>query len=183
MSASSYGLSEQAKGPRIIKPHGSLNWYEKSTGQHLKPDKVFSLFGSDDDEILAFKRYRAPKSSRHTYMPLIVPPVFSKDFSDPLFQPLWRETVAVLSTAAKVTFLGFSLADDDFHARFILRCGFHNQTDGELLTRGRRSHPTGQAKVAVVDPCEHSRAKIQSVVGWPIEEHAMTIEKWVASWN
>lgn len=183
LSASSYGLSKPTSGPRLLKPHGSLNWYEQATGRHLKADKTFPLFGTGDDAVLAFKPYRAPKSSRRRYMPLIVPPVLNKDFTDPLFQPLWREAVAVLSTAAEVKFLGFSLADADFHARFILRCGFHNQTDGELLAGGKRSRPTGRAHVAVVDPFAPSRANIQRVVGWTIDEHDMTVADWVGSWK
>lgn len=183
LSAASYGLTDAYSGPRLIKPHGSLNWYAEASGKHLKADKTFTLFDSGADPVLAFKPYRAPKSSRRNYMPIIVPPVFSKDFTEPLFQPIWREAVSVLSTAAEVNFLGFSLAEADFHARFILRCGFHNQTDGELLARRRRSHPTGQARVTVVDPLERSRENVQRVVGWPINEYPMTVEQWVATWT
>lgn len=183
LSASSYGLSLSAPSARILKPHGSLNWYKNTPGRHLKADKTFPLFGAGDDAVLAFKPFRAPKSSRRRYMPLIVPPVFNKDFNDPFLQQIWREAVAVLSTAAEVNFIGFSLADADFHARFILRCGFHNQTDGELLIGRKRSHPTGRAQVAVVDPLEQSRANIERVVGWPIEKHGMKVQDWVASWT
>jgi hypothetical protein len=183
LSPSSYGFLPTTSGTRILKPHGSLNWYKSVPGRHLKADKTIPLFGTGDDAVLAFKPYRAPKSSRRKYMPLIVPPVFNKDFTDPLFQHIWREAVGVLSTAAKVKFIGFSLADADFHARFILRCGFHNQIDGELLPSRKRSQPTGRAQVTVVDPLEQSRANIERVVGWPIEKCAMTAEEWVASWS
>ena len=178
----SYGLSPSTSGPRLLKPHGSLNWYEGAYGRHLMADKTFPLFGTGDDAVLAFRPFRAPKSKRRSYMPLIVPPVFNKDFSDPLFQPLWREAVSVLSTAREVKFIGFSLADADFHARFILRCGFHNQIDGELLARGRRSPATGPAKVVVVDPSETSQVNIERVVGWSTEKYKMKVEDWVMSW-
>lgn len=183
LSPRSYGLAKGGSGPRLIKPHGSLNWYERASGKRLKADKTFPLFGTGKNAVVAFKPYRAPISSRRRYMPLIVPPVFNKDFTDPLFQPLWREAVSVLSTASQVNFLGFSLADADFHARFILRCGFHNQTDGELLAARKRSKPTGCAKVVVVDPLRQSRENIARVVGWPIEQHDMTVEDWVGTWS
>lgn len=180
LSLGSYGLAKGGSGPRLIKPHGSLNWYEQASGKRLKADKTFPLFGTGKDSVLAFKPFRAPISSRRRYMPLIVPPVFNKDFTDPLFQPLWRKAVSVLSTASEVNFLGFSLAEADFHARFILRCGFHNQIDGELLAAGKRSKPTGRAKVIVVDPLQQSRDNIARVVGWPIEQHTMTVQEWVS---
>jgi hypothetical protein len=182
LSPGNYGLVKGSSGPRLIKPHGSLNWYEQVNGKRLKADKTFPLFGTGKNAVLAFKPYRAPISARRRYMPLIVPPVFNKDFTDPLFQPLWREAVSILSTASEVNFLGFSLADADFHARFILRCGFHNQIDGELLAVGKRSKPTGPAKVVVVDPCAQSRTNIERVVGWEIEQQNMKVQDWVGTW-
>jgi hypothetical protein len=179
LSPQNYALTDDPSGPRLIKPHGSLNWYEQAAGRHLKKEKSFLLFGSDANAVYAFKPYRAPKSSARTYMPLIVPPVFNKDFTDPLFRPLWREAVAVLSTASEVYFLGYSLADADFHARFILRCGFYNQENGMVLASGGRSKPTGRASVTVVDPARLVKKRISDVVGWPITFANKTVEDWI----
>jgi hypothetical protein len=40
-----YACGNRRKGPRLIKPHGSLNWYEHESGHHLKEEKRFELFG------------------------------------------------------------------------------------------------------------------------------------------
>jgi hypothetical protein len=85
----------------------------------------------------------------------------------------------VLSDASEVRFIGYSLAAADFHARFILRCGFYAQTAGKPKADGFRSAPTGQAKVTIVDPLEASFSTIQSTVGWPCEWFQGTASDWV----
>lgn len=179
LSKKNYGFAGLGAGPRLLKPHGSLNWFENSTGKHLKEEKKFHLLGRGKDAVYAFKPFRAPISSRRVYLPLIVPPVFNKNFGAKIFQMLWREIVSVLSSASEVRFLGFSLADADFHARFILRCGFHNQENGELLADGSRSSPTGRAAVSVVDLDHNAHSRIQEMVGWPVDFAESTIEDWV----
>ena len=184
LSVSSYGLGkDQGEKVRLIKPHGSLNWFEEHTGRYLKRDKKFKLSGVGDEKIFAFKEYRAPKSSRREYMPLIVPPVYQKTFERELFKFLWQETVSVLSTATEVRFLGYSLPIADFHARFIMRCGFHNQESGALLEDGSRAIQTGRAKVLVVDPDKKASGfgRIEKAVGWKCELHKMTVQQWVES--
>jgi hypothetical protein len=181
LSKSSYGFTKRSSQLRLIKPHGSLNWYSHEAGKHLKSDRKFKLCGHGDSKIYAFKPYRAPSSSRRSYMPFIVPPVFSKSFEEDIFNTLWQEAVSTLSTAASVTFLGYSLADADFHARFILRCGFHNQVDGALRSGGGRRSPTGQAAVTIVDLDDKVGPRIEAAVGWPCDFYRGSIEDWVTS--
>lgn len=177
----SYGLDRRRKGPRLIKPHGSLNWYRSSAATPIKDEKKFRLGGSGDAEVFGFRPLRAVRSSKgRQYMPLIVPPVYAKQFEGPLFQKLWQETVRVLSTASEVRFLGFSLAEADFHARFVLRCGFYNQEHGALRNDGRRDAATGRAKVVVVDRSSAPLPRIRSAIGWECEFHQKDIADWVA---
>jgi hypothetical protein len=96
---------------------------------------------------------------------MIIPPVYNKSFDSDLFRDLWRNPVASLSRASKVIFLGYSLPDADLHARFILRCGFHSQRDGELLASGKRSEPTGEAEVVTVNPDHGAASRIERCVG------------------
>ncbi|MGV8180269.1 hypothetical protein [Pseudomonas aeruginosa] len=176
-----YGFGGESFGPRLIKPHGSLNWYEHKTGRYLKGAKKFTLEGSGEDEVLAFTEYRAPKSTKRKYMPLIVPPVYTKQFQGGLFAHLWRTSVDVLSVASEVRFLGYSMAPADFHARFILRCGFHNQEEGVITRNGKRAIATGRSRVEVVDLDKGVPDRIQEIVGWPCVGHVETIEDWVES--
>jgi len=114
-------------------------------------------------------------------MPLTVPPDYLKNFENDIFKHLWQETVSVLSTATEVTFLGYSLPYADFHARFILRCGFHNQVEGELKEDGSRAGATGRARVTIVDPDVDGPKRVMGMVGWTCEWHQQTVEEWVAA--
>jgi hypothetical protein len=98
-------------------------------------------------------------------MPLIVPPILLKDFAKPVFKAIWNECTDALSTAKKVFFLGYSMANLDIHAQFIMRCGFHNQIEGKLITRGKRAKATGPAEVLIVNPDRGAAQRIASVVG------------------
>jgi hypothetical protein len=179
LDQNSYGFGRRRSGPKLIKPHGSLNWFEHATGHYLRNTKRFTLSGAGPKSVLAFKPFRAPRSSRRRYMPLIVPPEYSKRFHGPIFKRLWQQTVSLLSTASDVRFLGYSLPEADFHARFILRCGFYNQEHGELRADGSRSPPTGRSKVTIVDPLESGPRRIEATVGWPCDWVESTIENWI----
>jgi len=179
LDSGSYALGPARPGPRLIKPHGSLNWYGEEDARRLPDHKRFRLSGSGSDAVYAFRPYRAPLSRRHRYMPIIVPPVYAKTFDREPSRSLWREAVAVLGTATEVRFLGYSLPDADFHARFILRCGFHNQTSGAISPGGGRLPATGPARVTIVDPSRKAHIRIRAAVGRRCHSHRDTIKEWI----
>lgn len=181
LDKASYGFGGKRSGVRLLKPHGSLNWYQTPKAKFLKLDKRFPLLSGDGRPVFAFRPYREPKSERNVYMPLIVPPVYMKEFKGDLFKVLWREAVSVLSTASEVRFLGYSLPAADFHARFILRCGFHNQEFGELLEDGSRAPATGRSRVIIVDPVCDGSIRIEKAVGWKCKHRKMKIAKWMSA--
>jgi hypothetical protein len=166
----------------LLKPHGSLNWFEYELGRRIKKDRRFNLFSDESgNHIMAFKRFRSPRSQRRRYMPLIVPPVYNKDFGHSVFDMLWQYTVGALSTARNVVFLGYSLPDLDFQARFILRCGFSNQTQGLLMPNGQRATATGRANVIVVNPARDAAVQVERVAGASSEWIPFTAAEWVGS--
>lgn len=167
----SYGFSEpMPEEPVLLKPHGSLNWFEEDQGRFLKKEKKIKLFpikksSKTKDSIYAFREFRAPLSKHdRIYQPLIVPPVLLKRFENLVFEMLWKNCVSVLSTAKKVVFLGYSMPSADLHAQFIIRCGFDNQLQGELTNRGR-TDPTGPANVIILNPDNAAAHRIAKVVG------------------
>lgn len=169
LDETSYGFSKEfPEGPILLKPHGSLNWFESDPGRYIKDSESFILFEKKSmpkATVHAFRNFRAPETKHdREYTPLIIPPVYSKKFGQPIFRELWQKCTSYLSTAKKVFFLGYSLPEADYHARFILRCGFHNQTEGQLDKRNRRRDPTGPAEVIIVNPdCEAARRIEESV--------------------
>lgn len=114
-------------------------------------------------------------------MPLIIPPVFNKRFADPIFQDTWRRCVSELSKATNVTLLGYSLPDADLHARFILRCGFDNQRQGELLADGTRSKAVGSAKITIVNPDLNAARRIEGAVGQACKWKPQFVNEWAGA--
>ncbi|MBT9595804.1 MAG: hypothetical protein IV094_07465 [Vitreoscilla sp.] len=193
VNGASYGLQRDLpkRGPLILKPHGSLNWYLADDIQAVAASRRRSLFEADDpqEDVEAFVLPRTIRSkAERTYTPLLVAPTYLKDFRRPIFRRLWRHSTDLLSTPERIIFLGYSLPKDDLQARFILRCGFHNQLKGIL--KGRRSSgaslrgdPTGNAEVVVVDPDKEAAKRIRGVVNLDIKlKHFKgTVEEWLES--
>jgi hypothetical protein len=187
LDAASYGLSnELASGPVLLKPHGSLNWYEASQIRKVAEEKHTVIFehSKDAERIEAFLHPREIKSKAgHRYTPLIVPPTYLKDFNRPVFHRLWNHCTDVLSTPKKIIFLGYSLPAADLHAQFIFRCGFHNQVEGRLRNDGSRHPATGPAEVIVVNPHQEAARRIEAVAGprIPFTWVPKRIEDWLKS--
>lgn len=162
-----YRLKSSEGRPVLLKPHGSLNWFEHETGQHIQNEKRVEIYhGKNKTSVYAFLPYRAPVSkNERVYTPLIVPPVHLKQFDKPIFTKLWQDTVSVISTAKKVVFLGYSMPATDLHVQFIMRCGFHNQMEGVLKKGGTRASKTGEAEVIIVNPDQSAAKRIAAVAG------------------
>ncbi len=169
LGSQSYGLANDiGAGPVLLKPHGSLNWYDSTQIPRVHPAKHIKIFSAreGDAAIEAFLPPRGIKSkSGNRYTPLIVPPTYLKDFQRPIFRQLWNRCTDVLSTPKKLIFLGYSLPVADQHAQFIFRCGFHNQLDGRLREDGGRHPPTGAAKVVIVNPDQEAARRVEAVAG------------------
>jgi len=186
LTPQSYGLgSVLGNGPILMKPHGSLNWYDANQTQYVHVEKRVQIFRktrtSPAIEAFLYPRAISSKVGR-TYSPLIVPPAYIKDFQLPIFRILWQRTTALLSTAKNIYFLGYSLPQADMQAQFILRCAFHNQIEGRLMNRGGRTVPTGPANVVVVNPDQSAARRIEAVAGPQIKCSwiAQRVTDWIA---
>lgn len=186
LSARGYGLSPKlGSGPLLLKPHGSLNWYDAGQTRKVKVGKRTTIFSHKDSKkrIEAFLLPRGISSKiGRTYTPLIVPPTYLKSFEEPVLQRLWKHTTALLSTPKKMVFLGYSLPSADLHAQFILRCGFHNQLEGRIRTAQTRYQATGRADIEIVDPDQEAARRIEAVAGpgFSCTWLPGTIEDWIA---
>lgn len=168
VSASNYGLEPGEPGPRLLKPHGSLNWYEADDVDPVSDAKLVELHASQGENpaVKAFVPWRhiISKTNRR-YTPLIVPPTYIKDFSRPISVKLWKRCTEALSKARKIYVLGYSLPEADLQAHFIFRCGFHNQIEGMIKNASERTEPTGPAQVTVVNPDAAAARRLEHVAG------------------
>ena len=168
ISGASYGFTKSRRvRPTLLKPHGSLNWFEKELGKSLSSIKWVPVFDPDgSNTVYAFTEFRSPVSRKgRIYTPLIVPPVYLKNFERPVFEALWRNCVAALSRARKVFFLGYSMPLADLHVQFIMRCGFYNQIEGQLTRTRKRKKASGPADVVIVNPEWGAAQRISAIVG------------------
>jgi hypothetical protein len=178
-----YGLNQgQIAVPALLKPHGSLNWYPSPPARHIREDLRVRLWKrtAHEPSIYCFLRWREPhsKEGRH-YVPWIVPPTHWKRFDSPMMQHIWKRCVDSLSTARKIYFLGYSLPVADWHSRYIIRCGFHNQIDGLPIAKGDRATPTERAKVTVVNPDKSAFQRIESACGVKCRWIDKTLKEWL----
>ncbi|MGH7833515.1 MAG: hypothetical protein ACREQK_07710, partial [Candidatus Binatia bacterium] len=169
VSGASYGLTKRLDaGPVLLKPHGSLNWYEASQMAKVAEEKHVTIFDNkkDKERIEAFLYPRAIKSKwGRRYTPLIVPPTYLKNFDRPVFRRLWNNCTDALSTPKKLIFLGYPLPAADLHTQFISRCGFHNQIEGRVKNSTERYDPTDPAEIIIVNPDQDAARRIESVAG------------------
>ena len=184
LSPSSYGFGKK-KQNIILKPHGSLNWFLQSNNSpSIKEDrKELIEASSDNEDVYLFKRYRSPNSNRlgFDYIPHIIPPTYIKNFDGPIYKKTMQNCVSAISNAKEVVFMGYSLPDSDFYAKFMFQCGFHNQDEGEIHESGRGG-AIENTKVLVVNPSADAARKIKNIVSSKSEFEWFpgTVEDWMS---
>jgi hypothetical protein len=170
LTPESYGLAETlGNNPVLIKPHGSLNWFDSTQISKVKRNRRVEIFPNNNNGTGGVEAFLFPRSIRsktgRRYTPLIVPPTYLKDFNRPIFRHIWNRSTELLSTAKNLYFLGYSLPAADLQAQFILRCGFHNQIEGRLKPGGGRYPPTGPVPIFIVNPDQGAARRIEAVAG------------------
>lgn len=177
-----YGFRNGDNCSLLLKPHGSLNWFDGKQAAKIKSKYKECLATERDNSTYVFSKLRSPISKvGRKYLPLIIPPHFMKEFNYAGFRKVWNASVSKISTASEVIFLGYSMPASDFHARLLFRCGFHNQSEGELDTSGNRRQPTGSARVIVVNPDKDSALRIKNATAPhnSFKWEQMTVKQWI----
>jgi hypothetical protein len=152
-----YDHRKSSKATTLLKPHGSINWFTKDDLKQfrgLQPRKLFGdVFVLDDiDFILA--------QDLITATPLIVPPIFNKNFSgQPVFEKTWISTYWAIRKASNLTILGYSLPKEDQFARIVIRRALRNNIDA------RSSTDVDPLKVTVVNPDPTVEQSFAQIVG------------------
>ncbi len=164
----------------ILKPHGSVNWYEI-------PSEGFESVGGahpfrKDWRRCAFadcrERLKFPtnKKSYGRRSPIMVPPVNAKVFwsetssesqrsfekqRDDLFKDIWRGVYNELRNAAELYILGYSLPQVDWHARWVFRAALRSNL---IKTRNGEAKHT-KLKVRIVNPKQEAASRFKSLLG------------------
>lgn len=119
-----YSKASRGEGITLLKPHGSINWFEKKSIIQSGVQHTHELDGKVslvDFVSLLFSRDLIKAT------PLIVPPLSNKEFADySVLQETWGSVYRALSSATVLTVLGYSLPREDQFARFVIRRALRN---------------------------------------------------------
>jgi hypothetical protein len=101
---------------KLLKPHGSLNWYAKSYSWNL--EKVLASRGIS--QVIVSPIPPANEKPRMRLTRLFIPPLYTKFFSNRLWRKLWTEVYRQIKQTERIVVVGCSLIETDFHLRSII---------------------------------------------------------------
>lgn len=156
-----YGLPPSASTVTVLKPHGSINWFARSTS-----------FSADIDRIVLGKELSALRSLGGLSLgpnwkeAVIIPPTPFKQVALRDLRSTWTSFSASIVHCRKLDIIGYSLPDADRLSRIVLR----------------RAGPAVGAnkKIRIVNPGD-VLAHFQATVSERSYLYRMTLEEYVAS--
>lgn len=115
---------EKNKSVPLLKVHGSLNWLYCPTCNHME------LTPKEKSAVEAFHKAKKCKSCKTPMKPVVIPPTFYKDMSNPFIQEIFLKTDKVLRDAERIFICGYSFPDADMHIKYLLKRAekFRNKT-------------------------------------------------------
>ena len=157
-----YSHKREDKRFTLLKPHGSIDWFEKSAIRGLVPEKKV---GRLDDELYYYPRFnRAEHPKLKEVPPVIVPPVALKEFGFDFLKRTWRFVYRAVSDATEFHIIGYSLPREDQFARLVFRRAIRNNI---LKARKRKERP---AKVIVINPDPGAEGTFSHLAGRDVED-------------
>ena len=131
-------LPRDEESIRLLKLHGSLNWFYKARSSEDAKNSIRAPRGRihclANRRILSGLRTRSGKKLVHL-LPLVVPPIYEKG---PLYRQqiggLWTSARSALERADELIVFGYSFPDADYGARSLLRGAFHQNPNVRTVT-------------------------------------------------
>jgi hypothetical protein len=115
---------ESGSDVTLLKPHGSVDWFDLKA---LPPAKEKKTVRKLDGKIGVYTRFNfAEYQELRDLLPVIVPPVASKNFDRSFLKTTWRAVYRALSGAAELYVMGYSLPKEDQFARLVLGRAIRN---------------------------------------------------------
>ena len=99
----------------LLKIHGSLNWLYCPVCNHIK------LTPKEERAIKAFYDIEKCEECKTPMEPVIIPPTFYKEMSNPFIQQIFLKADKVLRNAKRIFICGYSFPDADLHVKYLLK--------------------------------------------------------------
>jgi hypothetical protein len=171
-----YPPSQSEPSVTLLKPHGSIDWYEKAK---FPKGKIKSgIVQNLDDKVAVFTRFDfADLPKMADSIPVIVPPVSTKEFSYGVLRRTWRHVYRAVSQATELFIIGYSLPKEDQFARLVLGRALRSN---RINVEKKRKQPL---RVVVVNPDENAEVTFRRLLGPDITSFTFqqeTFESFVA---
>jgi len=165
-----YSYSSSSDGVVLLKPHGSIDWFEKAK---LPRDKKLIKEMRHRATGLYFYPYFqiAQNPDLLNYASFIVPPLQIKKFSG-FLQRVWRDVYRAVAAAKELYIVGYSLPREDQFARLVI--GRAIESNISRQKSGRR------LPVTVVNPDEHAMATFANLVGSGVRFYKTSLQDYIA---
>ncbi|MBI2059206.1 MAG: SIR2 family protein [Nitrospirae bacterium] len=144
ISVPQYGQQVHLISVRLLKPHGSLNWFAKGNSKNL--EEVLERRPVSEIRMTALPMVNERKAQR--LVRLFVPPLYSKFFRNQFWRKLWIATYGAAKDADQIVIIGCSLISTDFHLRAI-------------LSKAMNDKNTKYRRIVVVDPSDCVQKKMK----------------------
>jgi len=103
------------KAVLLLKIHGSLNWLYCPTCNHIE------LTPRKKGAIKAFYEVKECSECKTPMEPVIIPPTFYKEMTNPFIQKVFLKADKVLRSAERIFICGYSFPDADLHIKYLLK--------------------------------------------------------------
>jgi hypothetical protein len=119
----------QAPSYRLLKLHGSLNWFycARCTDLYANVELAWVIDSTNPREDHDFCHCGVPLRN------IMIAPSYIKDYGNPHLASVWRNALKQLRSSTRWVFIGYSLPADDFHIRGMLLRALRANVD-----RGKR---------------------------------------------
>lgn len=123
------GLVGREGGLKVLKLHGSINWFADSDGVICDATMTRAQSGDRSSTFLLPKVQLPDYEIERERIPFIVPPTFSKRADQPLLKEIWTEAVQDLCKARFIGFVGYSFPRTDTFVNHLLNVGLQHNSD------------------------------------------------------
>jgi len=141
----------------LLKPHGSIDWFKTKP---LRGTTLGRRMDKHDEELgyyPYFKISKDPDLLKH--LPVIVPPVYHKEFKTGFLNKVWTSVYTAVSRATDLWIIGYSMPREDQFARFVFRRAIRNN----IANAQNKEKPP--LKVTVINPDESVEGIFSRLVG------------------
>ena len=132
---------DKNKAVLLLKIHGSLNWLYCPTCNHIE------LTPRKKEAIKAFYKAKKCSECKTPMEPVIIPPTFYKEMTNPFIQKVFLKADKVLRSAERIFICGYSFPDADLHIKYLLKRAeqFRGETP-DIYVINNHSNKTEQQK-------------------------------------